>query len=98
MSDSIAYCGQQLLGVSITIAIVQILVVGGRLYTRQMQKVAYGIDDYLIIAALVRTSESIRSILVVHTSMLNALHRWLVWDNQLFIFIVCWVRDFSNDC
>jgi hypothetical protein len=66
MSDSIAYCGQQLLGVSITIAIVQILVVGGRLYTRQMQKVAYGIDDYLIIPALVRTSESTRSILVVH--------------------------------
>lgn len=65
MSDSVAYCGQQLIGVSIAIAIVQIIVVGGRLYTRHVQKVAYGIDDYLIIPALVRLELKYSSCLLV---------------------------------
>jgi hypothetical protein len=65
MSDSIPYCGQQLIGVSIAIALVQVLVVGARLYTRHIQKVAYGIDDYLIIPALVRSELTYSSCLLL---------------------------------
>ncbi|KAJ5586843.1 uncharacterized protein N7459_002608 [Penicillium hispanicum] len=54
MSDSstVPYCGQQLIGVSVAIAVVQILVVAARFYTRYMQRLRYGVDDYLIIPAL----------------------------------------------
>ncbi|KAJ5651543.1 uncharacterized protein N7484_005266 [Penicillium longicatenatum] len=52
-TGAVAYCGQQLVGVSIAIAVVQIVVVGARFYTRYIQKVACGSDDYLIIPALI---------------------------------------------
>ncbi|KAJ5809002.1 hypothetical protein N7474_010271 [Penicillium riverlandense] len=51
-SNSVAFCGQQLVGVSIAIAVVQILIVALRFYTRHMQRLRYGADDYLIIPAL----------------------------------------------
>ncbi|KAJ5501178.1 hypothetical protein N7453_005995 [Penicillium expansum] len=52
-TSTVAYCGQQLIGVSIAIASIQIIVVGARFYTRHMQRVANGIDDYLMIPALI---------------------------------------------
>lgn len=52
-SNGIAYCGDQLIGVSIMIAILQTIVVGARFYTRYMQKLSIGLDDYLIVPALV---------------------------------------------
>ncbi|KAJ5728211.1 hypothetical protein N7493_004541 [Penicillium malachiteum] len=52
-SSSVAYCGQQLIGVSIAIAVLQILIVAARFYARYTQRQKYGIDDYLIILALV---------------------------------------------
>ena len=52
-SNKIAYCGDQLIGVSITIAILQTIIVGARFYTRHWQRLATGIDDYLMIPALV---------------------------------------------
>jgi hypothetical protein len=55
-SDGIASCGDQLIGVSITIAIVQTIIVGARFYTRYSQKIAIGLDDYLIVPALVSQS------------------------------------------
>ncbi|KAJ5473525.1 hypothetical protein N7475_003091 [Penicillium sp. IBT 31633x] len=51
-SNGIAYCGDQLIGVSIMIAILQTIVVGARFYTRYMQKLSIGLDDYLIVPAL----------------------------------------------
>ena len=41
------------MGVSIAIAVVQILVVAARFYARSVQRVAYAVDDYLIIPSLV---------------------------------------------
>jgi hypothetical protein len=52
-SNRIAYCGDQLIGVSITIAILQTIIVGARFYTRYWQKLAAGLDDYLMVPALV---------------------------------------------
>lgn len=52
-TGTVAYCGQQLIGVSIAIAAIQIIIVGARFYTRHVQRVANGIDDYLMIPALV---------------------------------------------
>ncbi|CAG7968649.1 unnamed protein product [Penicillium nalgiovense] len=51
-TSTVAYCGQQLIGVSIAIAAIQIIIVGARFYTRYIQRVANGIDDYLMIPAL----------------------------------------------
>ncbi|KAL4902753.1 hypothetical protein BDW74DRAFT_157519 [Aspergillus multicolor] len=48
-----SYCGDRLLGVSIAIAVVQIIVVPARFYTRYTQRLACTLDDYLIIPALV---------------------------------------------
>jgi hypothetical protein len=48
-----SYCGDRLLGVSIAIAVVQIVVVPARFYTRYIQHVTCTLDDYLIIPALV---------------------------------------------
>ncbi|KAL2842380.1 hypothetical protein BJY01DRAFT_264497 [Aspergillus pseudoustus] len=58
MSDSsggvdTSYCGDRLLGVSIAIAVVQIIVVPARFYTRYIQRVRCTLDDYLIIPALI---------------------------------------------
>ncbi|KAL3477450.1 hypothetical protein BJX99DRAFT_246211 [Aspergillus californicus] len=54
MADSnVAYCGQQLMGVSISIAALQVIIVGARFYTRYTQRVENGIDDYLMIPALI---------------------------------------------
>ncbi|KAJ6011669.1 hypothetical protein N7451_003081 [Penicillium sp. IBT 35674x] len=52
-TGAVAYCGQQLICASIAIAVAQIIVVGARFYTRYMQKVACGSDDYFIISALI---------------------------------------------
>ncbi|OGM43365.1 hypothetical protein ABOM_008721 [Aspergillus bombycis] len=49
----VAYCGDSLMGVSIAIAVVQILVVAARFYARYVQRVAYAVDDYLIIPSLI---------------------------------------------
>ncbi|KAJ5722686.1 hypothetical protein N7488_000721 [Penicillium malachiteum] len=51
--SSVAYCGQQLIGVSIAIAVLQILIVAARFYARYTQRQKYGIDDYLIMLASV---------------------------------------------
>ncbi|KAL2850513.1 hypothetical protein BJX68DRAFT_237027 [Aspergillus pseudodeflectus] len=48
-----SYCGDRLLGVSIAIAVVQIVVVPARFYTRYIQHVTCTLDDYLIIPALI---------------------------------------------
>ncbi|OQE27988.1 hypothetical protein PENFLA_c005G06677 [Penicillium flavigenum] len=52
-TSTVAYCGQQLIGVSVAIAAIQIIIVGARFYTRYIQRVANGIDDYLMIPALI---------------------------------------------
>jgi hypothetical protein len=52
-NNGIAYCGDQLIGVSITMVILQIIIVIARFYTRYMQRIAIGIDDYLIVPAVV---------------------------------------------
>lgn len=49
----VSYSGDSLMGVAIAIAVVQILVVIARFYTRYMQRVACALDDYLIVPALV---------------------------------------------
>ncbi|PWY72485.1 hypothetical protein BO94DRAFT_245550 [Aspergillus sclerotioniger CBS 115572] len=51
--SDVPYNGDALIGVSIAIAIVQIVVVGARFYTRHMQKLALALDDYLIFLALI---------------------------------------------
>ena len=52
----VSYCGDSLMGVAIAIAVVQIVIVAARFYTRYMQRVACALDDYLIVPALVRIS------------------------------------------
>jgi hypothetical protein len=52
-SNKIVYCGDQLIRVSITIAILQTIIVGARFYTRYWQRLPTEIDDYLMIPALV---------------------------------------------
>ncbi|KAJ5753262.1 hypothetical protein N7520_010179 [Penicillium odoratum] len=51
-SDGVAYCGDQLIGVTITVAILEGAIVCARFYTRYMHKTAVGSDDYLMIPAL----------------------------------------------
>ncbi|KAI9367647.1 hypothetical protein BJX61DRAFT_527392 [Aspergillus egyptiacus] len=48
-----SYCGDRLLGVSIAIAVVQIIVVPARFYTRYLQRISCTWDDYLIVPALI---------------------------------------------
>ncbi|KAL4737912.1 hypothetical protein BDV11DRAFT_190637 [Aspergillus similis] len=48
-----SYCGNRLFGVSIAIAVVQIIVVPARFYTRYIQRIKCTLDDYLIIPALI---------------------------------------------
>lgn len=54
-SDSdVPYNGDALIGVSVAIAVVQIVVVIARFYTRRrLQQLAFALDDYLILLALV---------------------------------------------
>lgn len=54
--DIDGYCGDSLIGISIAIAAVQAIVVAARFYTRFLQRVKCGLDDYLIILALVSPS------------------------------------------
>lgn len=55
-SDSdVPYNGDALIGVSVAIAVVQIVVVVARFYTRRLQQLALALDDYLILLALVLT-------------------------------------------
>ncbi|KAL4888674.1 hypothetical protein BDV59DRAFT_136298 [Aspergillus ambiguus] len=49
----VAYCGDSLMGVSIAIAVLQILIVAARFCARYVQRVACALDDYLIIPALI---------------------------------------------
>ena len=51
--DKEPYGANILVGAAISIAVIQILFVAARFYTRFMQKVKVGIDDYLILLALV---------------------------------------------
>ncbi|RAL01565.1 uncharacterized protein BO80DRAFT_62467 [Aspergillus ibericus CBS 121593] len=52
-ASHVPYNGDALIGVSIAIAIVQIVIVGARFYTRHIQKLALALDDYLIFLALI---------------------------------------------
>ncbi|BCS03797.1 uncharacterized protein AKAW2_70675A [Aspergillus luchuensis] len=54
-SDSdVPYNGDALIGVSVAIAVVQIVVVIARFYTRRrLQQLAFALDDYLILLALI---------------------------------------------
>ncbi|KAJ5489791.1 hypothetical protein N7539_004681, partial [Penicillium diatomitis] len=47
-----SYSGDSLMGVSIAIAVFQVLIVGLRFYARFIQRVALALDDYLILLAL----------------------------------------------
>ncbi|RDH16310.1 hypothetical protein M747DRAFT_325614 [Aspergillus niger ATCC 13496] len=49
----IPYNGDALIGVSVAIAVVQIVVVVARFYTRRLQQLALALDDYLILLALI---------------------------------------------
>lgn len=55
------YGGDALVGVSAAIAVVQISFVAARLYTRFMQQIKLGIDDYLILLASVRIPFRLKS-------------------------------------
>ncbi|GAB1212845.1 hypothetical protein ATERTT37_001994 [Aspergillus terreus] len=48
-----SYSGDSLMGVSIAIAVLQVLIVALRFYARYVQRVALALDDYLIILALI---------------------------------------------
>ncbi|OKP14896.1 hypothetical protein PENSUB_5207 [Penicillium subrubescens] len=48
-----SYSGDSLMGVSIAIAVLQVLIVTLRFYARSVQRVALALDDYLILLALV---------------------------------------------
>ncbi|KAL4793560.1 hypothetical protein BDV19DRAFT_213420 [Aspergillus venezuelensis] len=49
------YCGDPLMGVSISIAVIQCVLVATRFYTRHLQRLKCTWDDYLMIPALVVT-------------------------------------------
>jgi hypothetical protein len=51
--DQQPYGGNALVGVAVTIAVVQILFVVARFYTRFTQRMKICVDDYLILLALV---------------------------------------------
>ncbi|KAJ5627620.1 hypothetical protein N7490_009848 [Penicillium lividum] len=51
-SDGVAYCGDPLIDVTITVAILEGVIVCVRFYTRYMHKTAIGPNDYLMIPAL----------------------------------------------
>ncbi|RAH83873.1 hypothetical protein BO86DRAFT_308552 [Aspergillus japonicus CBS 114.51] len=53
-SPNVPYNGGSLLGVAIAMAILQIVGVIARFYTRHSQRIAYALDDFLIVIALVR--------------------------------------------
>ncbi|OJJ31864.1 hypothetical protein ASPWEDRAFT_175179 [Aspergillus wentii DTO 134E9] len=50
--SSVPYNGGSLIGVSIAIGFLQILLVAARFYTRYLRRLSCGLDDYLIIPAL----------------------------------------------
>ncbi|RAL09235.1 uncharacterized protein BO97DRAFT_427504 [Aspergillus homomorphus CBS 101889] len=52
-SSNVPYNGGSLLGVAIAVAIIQIVSVVARFYTRHTQRIAYALDDFLIVIALV---------------------------------------------
>ncbi|XHG02718.1 hypothetical protein AWENTII_006059 [Aspergillus wentii] len=51
--SSVPYNGGSLIGVSIAIGFLQILLVAARFYTRYLRRLSCGLDDYLIIPALI---------------------------------------------
>ncbi|PYI25960.1 hypothetical protein BP00DRAFT_451630 [Aspergillus indologenus CBS 114.80] len=52
-SPNVPYNGGSLLGVAIAMAILQIVVVIARFYTRHSQRIAYALDDFLVVIALI---------------------------------------------
>ncbi|PYI19151.1 hypothetical protein BO99DRAFT_147385 [Aspergillus violaceofuscus CBS 115571] len=52
-SPNVPYNGGSLLGVAIAMAILQIVGVIARFYTRHSQRIAYALDDFLIVIALI---------------------------------------------
>ncbi|OJJ99505.1 hypothetical protein ASPACDRAFT_61273 [Aspergillus aculeatus ATCC 16872] len=52
-SPNVPYNGGSLLGVAIAMAILQIIAVIARFYTRYSQRLAYALDDFLIVIALI---------------------------------------------
>lgn len=97
-TGAVAYCGQQLICVSIAIAAAQIIVVGARFYTRYMQKVACGSDDYFIIPALVRTC------LIEYEIRLNLSQIASLGQSALYVFCLSpsqvpdWQCDTDHGC
>lgn len=57
--DTAPHAGNALLGAAIGIAVVQILFVAARFFTRFIQRMKIGFDDYLILFALVCTNPKI---------------------------------------
>lgn len=45
--------GNALVGVAVALSVVQILFVAARFYTRYLQRVKFGVDDYIVLIALV---------------------------------------------
>lgn len=84
ISDAVAYCGQHLIAVSVSIAIIQIVFVGARFYTRYLQQGAYWLDDYLIVPALVDTTG--KSNLWLNWSLLQFLQIASVGQAALYIY------------
>lgn len=86
-TGTVAYCGQQLIGVSIAIAVAQITIVGARFYTRYMQKVACGSDDYFVIPALVRMTRPPRFKIMLISKQIASLGQSVLYVFRLWPFI-----------
>lgn len=82
-TGAVAYCGQQLIGASIAIAVAQIIIVGARFYTRYMQKVACGSDDYFVIPALVRMTRPPRFKIMLISKQIASLGQSVLYVFRL---------------
>ncbi|KAJ5825782.1 hypothetical protein N7474_002920 [Penicillium riverlandense] len=71
------YQGDDLIGVCAALAAVQILIVAARFYTRYMQQMRCGLDDYLILVALVSAANIAKTVIFIvcmHSFFFNGEH------------------------
>lgn len=51
--EALSHSGSALIGVSLTLSVLQILFVIARFYTRSLQHTQFGADDFMMLVALV---------------------------------------------
>ncbi|KAJ5902610.1 hypothetical protein N7495_003138 [Penicillium taxi] len=72
-------CGKAFIAACVVLSVVQIMVVAARFYTRHKKRILYGLDDYLVLFALIANiAKAILYIVSKFFNLSTALeHSWL---------------------